>query len=983
MLKKDIKKKILIIEDDTTLRDNISDFLLSEGFFIDAASDGMIGLEKIKKFLPDLVLCDIALPKMNGFELLKKIREDDILKDIPFIFLTAMVGMDDFKTGMKLGAEDYITKPFDFDKLITTIKSRIKKQIEYRLSTEKKFRSLIENSLTGVFILKSEKFIYTNPKFREIFKYDDDEIIELNKIIHRDYLTTLSNYIIECLADKIKDINIELKGIRKDGKDLYIQLFAGKTIYENKPAILGNVLDITIRKKAEENIRKSEKRYRELLGMVPAGIIELDTNGCIQYINCEFLNLTGYKLTDVLKKNIIDLIPRNSVLNEINQFLEKALKNEIQPTPLYLELIRKNYSIIETEARWNYLKDIEGNITGLILSLVDITEREKGRIELLKSQERLHSVMQISSEFIWELDNTGTYTFVNEKVFDILNYTTDEIIGKSKYELVSTQDKENVKKYLDDIYINGKPFITFKAKFLNKNEEEILLENKCIPIYDQSGKIKGIRGASRQESDLKSLKWDFTNFKQILELISSETNNLIIFKFNNEDEFLINNNFLRHTNQSFEEKKDFILDLIHPEDKNEYLAKLKEWESSINKSLKQLYRCKSINGKYTLIEDIRIKIKDDNHNLFTIILLKEIPLKKDIIFDNIPIGIILTDYDGNIVYANQKINEITRKSNDKILNCNYSDILNNIGTFDNTAIQTAIQEEGTFEFEIISSDINKSRYKAKISEIKDKNGEFSSLLITLQDLDQEKDKDESNNRLIEKFKNFITLELKFISKLNHNVRSPINTIIGYTEILKEEIEDEKLNLICDKILGSALKISDTLEKSLKMIQLKTIEDNLNFKKTDLIKVIEKNLDLFKSEFYKKNLLINIDKANKNIFINADEILINQLFYTIFENFTEQTKEGNITLTINTNNSPDQNIVIIQITISNILFCKTLKKVIELKNIKENPNISLDIDKVLLDFTLIEKIIKIHNATIGCECINNEYSVLTIVFPLSV
>lgn len=980
MLKKDIQKKILIIEDDTTLRDNINDFLLAEGFSVDTASDGIIGLEKIKKFLPDLVLCDIALPKMNGFELLKKIREDDILKDIPFIFITAMVGMDDFKTGMKLGAEDYITKPFDFDKLITLIKSRIKKQIEYRLSTEKKFRSLIENSLTGVFILQSEKFIYTNPKFREIFKYDDDEIIELNKIIHRDYLTTLSNYIIECLTDKIKDINIEIKGVRKDGKDLYIQLFAGKTIYENKPAILGNVLDITIRKKAEENIRKSEKRYRDLLGMVPAGIIELDNNACIQYINCEFLKLTGYSLTDVLRKNIRDFIPRGTILNEVNQFLDKALNNEIQPTPLYLEIIRKNKNIIEIEARWNYIKDIEGNITGLILSLVDITEREKSRIELLKSQERLHSLMQISSEFIWELDNTGTYTFVNEKVFDILNYTTDEIIGKSKYELVSTQDKENVKKYLDDIYITGKPFITFKAKFLNKNDEEILLENKCIPIYDQNGKIKGIRGASRQESDLKSLKWNFTNLKQILELISSKTNNLIIFKFNNKDEFIINNNFLSHTNQSFEGKKDFILDLIHPEDKNEYLTKLKEWESSTNESLKQLYRCKSINGKYCLIEDIRIKIKDDNHSLFTIILLKEIPIKKDLIIDNIPIGIILTDYDGNIIYANQKINEITGKSNEKIINSKYSDILQNIGSFNNKALQTAIKEKGTFEYEIISSD--KNRYKAKVSEIKDDNAEFSSFLISIQDLGQEKDQDESTNRLIEKLKNFITLESKFISKFSHNVRSPINTIIGYTDILKEEIKDEKIDLICDKIAGSALKISDTLEKSLKMIQLKTIEDNLNFKKTDLIKVIEKNLELFKSEFHKKNLIINIDKTNKNIFINADETLINQLFYTIFENFTEQMKEGNITLTINTNNSSEQNIVIIQITISNILFCKTLKKVIALKNIMENPNISLDIDKVILDFTIIDKIIKIHNATIGCECINNEYSVITIVFPLN-
>ncbi len=486
----EVKNKILIVEDDTTLRDNISDYLSKEGFSTDTAIDGVEAYEKIKKFLPDLVLCDIALPKLNGFELLQKIRSDEILNDIPFIFLTAMVGMDDFKTGMKLGAEDYITKPFDFEKLITTIKSRINKQIEYRISTEKKYRSLIENSLTGVFILQSEKIIYTNPKFREILKFDAEDDIDFYKIIHPDYIPTIVNYIIDCLKGKISDFDLELKAIRKDGKEIFIQIYAGKSKYENKPAILGNVLDITLRKAAEEKIKKSEKRYRELLAMVPAGVVELDLEGKIQYTNCEFLHLTGYKLADVLRKNILELIPENSVYNEIKNFLDNIFKYENEPTPLYIEMMRKNGNIIAIEAIWNYLKDLDGNITGLIASLIDITKREKSRKELIKSEERFHSLLKISSEFIWELDEKGIFNFVSEKVFDILPYTNDEMIGNAIYDYIIPAEKEKVKKHLNDIYVNNKPFVIFEATYINNNQQETILENKCIPIYDEKGILK-------------------------------------------------------------------------------------------------------------------------------------------------------------------------------------------------------------------------------------------------------------------------------------------------------------------------------------------------------------------------------------------------------------------------------------------------------------------------------------------------------------
>ncbi|MCX7833544.1 MAG: PAS domain S-box protein [Ignavibacteria bacterium] len=989
MSSEEYKNKILIIEDDTTLRDNISDYLITEGFLVDTANDGVEGLEKLKSFLPDLVLCDIALPRMNGFDLLQLIRNDEVLNDIPFIFLTAMVGIDDFKTGMKLGAEDYITKPFDFDKLITTIKSRIKKQIEYRLSTERKYRSLIENSLTGVFIIQSEKIVFTNPKFREIFQYETDDIIEINNIIHKDYLREFSRNIIECINDKVRDFSIELKGVKKNGKEIYIQIYAGKSKYENKPAILGNVLDITVKKLAEERIKKSEKRYRELLGMVPAGIIELDKSGNIQYSNCEFLNLTGYRLSDVLRKNILEFIPQNLILKELNNFLENVFKEEIESTPLYFEIIRKNGDIRGIEARWNYLKDAEGNITGIILSLIDITEREKSRLDLLKSEERLHSLMKITSEFIWELDSKGIYTFVNEKVFDILSYTVDEILGKPKLDFISLSEKNTVEKYLEEIYVNKKTYISFKAKYINNINEEIILENRCIPIYDEDGNIIGIRGLSRITTDLETCKENYSLVNDLVKIISENLENSIVLEYDKDGKYrnFSSIEFLGYPSYKYSEDRNFLLEIIHPEDKKIFTTTLKKWLNSNDKHLEQIYRCKDANGDYHTIKDIRERFFINDNDIITLVILKNItigtiPFINEII-ESIPYGVVITSEQGNVKYLNSKAFKITGLTIEELKNKNFSDILFQYEKNQWQEIYEIVKDKGIWESTVKIKIKNNTSINCRvfISKIDDKEKISESFLIILQDLKDFGVMQEEMQKQKEKFYNYIQQESKFISKLSHNIRSPINTIIGYVEILNDKFTDEDSSILLNKILNSALNITSTLDKSLKILQLKTIEDEFSAEEINIIQIIKSSINEFKQKISDKKLLIDIISKNSNIIVSADKALINQLFYLFFENLIEFTKEGNIRILIEVDNTLKRNIIIIRIVVTDLSLCKIINESRNIDLSNYNINELINSEKSILDFILIDKIIKIHNGTINCEFIKQEYSTITIVFPL--
>jgi DNA-binding response OmpR family regulator len=120
--------KILLIEDNREIRENIAEILELDGFDVITAQNGKEGLDSAQREIPDLIICDIMMPIMDGYTVLYFLAKDPKTVDIPFIFLTAKAERMDFRKGMEMGADDYITKPFEDVELINAIRSRLKKK---------------------------------------------------------------------------------------------------------------------------------------------------------------------------------------------------------------------------------------------------------------------------------------------------------------------------------------------------------------------------------------------------------------------------------------------------------------------------------------------------------------------------------------------------------------------------------------------------------------------------------------------------------------------------------------------------------------------------------------------------------------------------------------------------------------------------------------------------------------------------------------
>ncbi len=134
--------RILVIEDEESIRETITDILEAENYEVFSAENGSAGINLAKEILPDLILCDVMMPGLSGFDVLAHLRKEHLTESTPFVFLTARSEKESLREGMNLGADDYLTKPFTIEELLAAIEARLKHKEKTLLNTEKKLEEL-------------------------------------------------------------------------------------------------------------------------------------------------------------------------------------------------------------------------------------------------------------------------------------------------------------------------------------------------------------------------------------------------------------------------------------------------------------------------------------------------------------------------------------------------------------------------------------------------------------------------------------------------------------------------------------------------------------------------------------------------------------------------------------------------------------------------------------------------------------------------
>ncbi|RKS53704.1 CRP-like cAMP-binding protein [Gillisia mitskevichiae] len=344
-------KTILIIEDDAALRDNTAELLELYNFHVITAANGKIGIDKANAHIPDLIICDIMMPELDGYGVLDKVSKDSTTSHIPFIFLSAKTEHKEVRKGMDLGADDYITKPFEEEELISAVESRLAK-------AEILNHTLVKNSSpTGQIENSSLRNLNELKNF-----FDDNGVISsYNKgdLIYKEGERSNNIYLI--LEGVVKSYKMNGNGkelitaLHKADDFLGFTSFAESIIYQESVMAVENVQVAGISKNELKEILGSNKEVsveilnlltenicdikEQLLQMAYSSVRKKTANTILQ-----FAKILDKKPEDAIKISRYDLasvagIATESLIRTLSGFKKKGL----------IEIEGRNIRILDLE----------------------------------------------------------------------------------------------------------------------------------------------------------------------------------------------------------------------------------------------------------------------------------------------------------------------------------------------------------------------------------------------------------------------------------------------------------------------------------------------------------------------------------------------------------------------------------------------------------------------------------------------------------
>ena len=460
-------KKILVIDDMKSFREQIISILSSEGFDVIGADDGLKGLEVAKEYIPDLIICDIMMPEIDGYQVLNKLREHDETSTIPFIFTTVKSEREDVRQGMSLGADDYITKPFTAQEIITAVNTRLSKRDTLNQHyttiaeqvTKERLQYLLSTCPAVIYSCSPSdwnKFTYISNNITTLLGYSPEEVVnEKNFWNDHIHVSDLTGVLSELSHMKEQTFcTIEYRFLCKNGTYRWIY-DERKLILDdlgNPLDIVGSWLDITEKKTAEED----RLRLSTAIEQSVESIVITDTSGNIQYINPAFEILSGYTRDEVTGKN-----SRIFKSNKHDREFYERMWNTISEGNVWKGLVsnkKKDGTFYDIKTTISPVKDIAGNIINYVAVMYDITGELKMEKQLRQAQ-KMEAIGTLASGIAHDFNNVLAV-----------------IIGYAEMALYKPKSITSKKYYLEQILNSAhkaKDLIVQILSFSRSREEEV------------------------------------------------------------------------------------------------------------------------------------------------------------------------------------------------------------------------------------------------------------------------------------------------------------------------------------------------------------------------------------------------------------------------------------------------------------------------------------------------------------------------------
>jgi len=237
----------------------------------------------------------------------------------------------------------------------------------------------------------------------------------------------------------------------------------------------------------QSELDAARRRLGFVLDSAPIVIFALDKDGVFTLSEGRGLNGLGLKPGDVIGQSAFDLYHDNP---EIISNIRSALADE--EVTASVDVKDRSY-----EAYYSPVRDQKGSVTGVFGVAVDVSRRKRSEVQLRATKERFRALVETTSDWVWEIDPDGVYTYVGPKVRDLLGYEPDELIGKTPFDLMAPEAAPRVRGEFRKTASERLPFAGRVNTNFHKDGHELILETSGVPVFDDAGDIIGYRGITR------------------------------------------------------------------------------------------------------------------------------------------------------------------------------------------------------------------------------------------------------------------------------------------------------------------------------------------------------------------------------------------------------------------------------------------------------------------------------------------------------
>ena len=473
--------RILIVEDSQLQAAYLQRILEQRDYHVSVAYNGKEALTAMKKYEPLIVISDIIMPEMDGYELCRRMRADGNLKHIPIILLTQLSSPEDVIRGLECGANNFVTKPYSEEVLLSCMQ-RVLANRELRKNTateedievffaDQKYsitsdRTQILDLLLSTYevaVEKNSELEQANKELRKAFETikgletDYRMLLEKNAdaivVIDRDGVVRFVNPAAEAIfGRKAEEVLGELSSFpvvagettevsvtRSNGETAVAEMRVVETNWEGENTYLASLRDITRRKRVERELRETNTFLRNILeSSASISIMSTDLKGNILYWNVGAENIFGYKADEVVGSCKIDILyPDEEETRKKIKEIRSILFGHGKEVNCELKEITKDGRKLWINLTLTPRLDENGQMIGVLGIGEDITERKQVEEALRESEARYRLLAENLTDVIWTMDMNFQFTYVSPSIMRMRGYSSEETMAQQLEEVLT------------------------------------------------------------------------------------------------------------------------------------------------------------------------------------------------------------------------------------------------------------------------------------------------------------------------------------------------------------------------------------------------------------------------------------------------------------------------------------------------------------------------------------------------------------------